>query len=165
MSKISDLSPEEPGRRVYASMCQLVLRHTDYTEHLHRFKVTRQNDSNEVQGPAAPCEHDWVWLSFAIVVWAQTANTIYTNNPTQPSSQGAAWPCLTYEMIDSRTSRDASSEYWVKRPKRTIRGPSMTSSTRSQPSRHWDEDLLLCRPPIFHEKLVEFFALVSQKFE
>ena len=36
---ISDLNPEEPSRSVYASMCQLVLRHTDYTEHLHRFKV------------------------------------------------------------------------------------------------------------------------------
>lgn len=36
--QLSDLNPEEPSRSVYASMCQLVLRHTDYTEHLHRFK-------------------------------------------------------------------------------------------------------------------------------
>ena len=51
MQKTSDLSPDEPRRRVYASMCQLVLRHTDYTEHLHRFKVTFQNKSNEPKSP------------------------------------------------------------------------------------------------------------------
>jgi len=35
---LSDLSYEDPRRSVYVDMCELVLRHSDYDEHLHRFK-------------------------------------------------------------------------------------------------------------------------------
>ena len=37
--QLADLGPEpESNRGVYVRMCRLVLRHTDYSEHLHRFK-------------------------------------------------------------------------------------------------------------------------------
>ncbi len=36
--QLADLSPREPARAVYVDMCRLVLTHTDYAEHLHRFK-------------------------------------------------------------------------------------------------------------------------------
>ena len=36
--QLADLSCREPARRVYVDMCRLVLQHTDYDEHLHRFK-------------------------------------------------------------------------------------------------------------------------------
>jgi len=35
---LSDLSYEDPRRSIYVDMCELVLRHSDYNEHLHRFK-------------------------------------------------------------------------------------------------------------------------------
>lgn len=36
--QLSDLSYEDPRRSKYVDMCELVLRHSDYNEHLHRFK-------------------------------------------------------------------------------------------------------------------------------
>ena len=36
--QLSDLGPEEGNRRVYSSMCRLVLLHSEYSDHLHRFK-------------------------------------------------------------------------------------------------------------------------------
>ena len=36
--QLSDMSYEDPKRTMYVDMCQLVLRHSDYDEHLHRFK-------------------------------------------------------------------------------------------------------------------------------
>ena len=35
---LSDLSYEDPRRSTYVDMCELVLRHSNYDEHLHRFK-------------------------------------------------------------------------------------------------------------------------------
>ena len=35
---LSDLSYEDPRRSTYVDMCELVLRHSDYDDHLHRFK-------------------------------------------------------------------------------------------------------------------------------
>ncbi len=34
--QLSDLSPGEPSRTVYLTMCRLVLSNTDYSSHLHR---------------------------------------------------------------------------------------------------------------------------------
>ena len=36
--QLSDLSYEDHRRTTYVDMCELVLRHSDYNEHLHRFK-------------------------------------------------------------------------------------------------------------------------------
>jgi hypothetical protein len=36
--QLSDLSPEDSCRALYIDMCELVLRHSDYDEHLHRYK-------------------------------------------------------------------------------------------------------------------------------
>lgn len=36
--QLSDLSSEDAGRALYVRMCELVLKHSDYSEHLHRFK-------------------------------------------------------------------------------------------------------------------------------
>ena len=36
--QLSDLSYEDSRRTQYVDMCELVLRHSDYDEHLHRFK-------------------------------------------------------------------------------------------------------------------------------
>ena len=36
--QLSDLSYEDPKRTSYVDMCELVLRHSDYDENLHRFK-------------------------------------------------------------------------------------------------------------------------------
>lgn len=36
--QLSDLSYEDPRRTSYVDMCELVLRHSNYDEHLHRFK-------------------------------------------------------------------------------------------------------------------------------
>lgn len=36
--QLADLGPEDPHRKVYSSMCRLVLLHSEYSDHLHRFK-------------------------------------------------------------------------------------------------------------------------------
>ena len=36
--QLCDLSYEDPKRGIYVDMCELVLRHSNYDEHLHRFK-------------------------------------------------------------------------------------------------------------------------------
>ncbi|QQP42062.1 Uncharacterized protein FKW44_016609, partial [Caligus rogercresseyi] len=36
--QLTDLNAEDPRRRDYLEMCDLVLRHTSYSDHLHRFK-------------------------------------------------------------------------------------------------------------------------------
>ncbi len=36
--QLSDLSSEDPRREVYVRMCELVLRHSNYDDHLHRFR-------------------------------------------------------------------------------------------------------------------------------
>ena len=36
--QLSDLSYEDPKRTSFVDMCELVLRHSDYDENLHRFK-------------------------------------------------------------------------------------------------------------------------------
>ncbi len=35
--QLADLSPRDSARSVYVDICRLVLTHTDYTEHLHRY--------------------------------------------------------------------------------------------------------------------------------
>ena len=36
--QLCDLSYDDGRRGIYVDMCELVLRHSDYNEHLHRFK-------------------------------------------------------------------------------------------------------------------------------
>ena len=58
--QLADLSPEDPRRMPYVVLCQLVLKHTNYDDHLHRFKDLQERFMRILEGDESTKEKDIV---------------------------------------------------------------------------------------------------------
>jgi len=58
--QMNDLSTDDPRYTVYVVMCQLVLKHTNYDEHLHRFKDLQERFMRILEGDESTKEKDIV---------------------------------------------------------------------------------------------------------